>query len=82
MLDQNYPNPFSQQTTVTFTLPNAATVRFFVVDAMGHLVNSFERHYEAGEQSLMLDMSSYGSGVYFYGIEVDGERRMRKMIMR
>lgn len=82
VLDQNYPNPFSQQTTVTFTLPNAATVRFFVVDAMGHLVNSFERHYEAGEQSLMLDMSSYGSGVYFYGIEVDGERRMRKMIMR
>lgn len=82
VLDQNYPNPFSQQTTVTFTLPNAATVRFFVVDAMGHLVNSFERHYEAGEQSLVLDMSSYGSGVYFYGIEVDGERRMRKMIMR
>ena len=82
VLDQNYPNPFTGKTTIPFVLPNAAKVRFFVIDAMGHMVNSFEQHYDAGRQTITLDMGEYSSGVYFYGIEVDGQRRMKKMIMR
>ena len=81
-LDQNYPNPFTGITTIPFSLPNDAEVRFFVVDAMGHVVNSFSRHFEAGNQSINLDLSAYSAGVYYYGIEVDGQRRMKKMIMR
>ena len=81
-LDQNYPNPFSNKTTIPFSLPGAAKVRFFVMDAMGHIVHSFERLYDAGPQSITLDMESYSSGIYFYGIEVDGQRRMKKMILR
>lgn len=81
-LEQNFPNPFTQRTTIPFVLPNAAKVRFFIIDAMGHMVNSFERHYDSGRQTIELDMSQYSSGVYFYGIEVDGQRRMKKMIMR
>lgn len=81
-LDQNYPNPFTGRTTIPFSLPEAANVRFFIVDAMGHVVNSFERHFGAGPQSLTLDLSAYASGFYYYGIEVNGERRMRKMIMK
>lgn len=81
-LEQNYPNPFTGQTTIPFVLPNAAKVRFFIIDALGHMVNSFEQHFDAGRQTLTLDMSQYSTGVYFYGIEVDGQRRMKKMIMR
>ena len=81
-LEQNYPNPFTGRTTIPFSLPEDATVRFFIVDAMGHVVNSFSRHYEAGEQSITVDMDSYASGIYYYGIEVNGERRMKKMILR
>lgn len=81
-LDQNYPNPFTGITTIPFSLPNDAEVRFFVVDAMGHVVNSFNRHYEAGSHTINIDLSAYPAGVYYYGIEVDGQRRMKKMIMR
>lgn len=81
-LEQNYPNPFTNRTTVPFSLPEAANVRFFVIDAMGHIINSFERHYDAGEQTITIDMEAYSSGIYYYGIEVNGERRMRKMIMK
>ena len=81
-LEQNYPNPFSHRTTVPFALPEAGNVRFFVIDAMGHIVNSFSGYYDAGEHSIVLDMEAYSSGVYYYGIEVNGERRMRKMIMK
>lgn len=81
-LEQNYPNPFSNRTTVPFTLPEAGNVRFFVIDAMGHIVNSFTRHFDAGEQTIVIDMDAYSSGIYYYGIEVNGERRMRKMILQ
>ncbi len=82
VLDQNYPNPFSGQTTIPFSLPNAAHVRFFVMDAMGHIVNTIEGNYPAGNNSITLQMDRYATGVYYYGIEVDGVRQMRKMILR
>lgn len=82
VLEQNYPNPFSQQTTIPFTLPNAAHVRFFVMDAMGHIVHSAERVYSAGSHLITVDMEAYAAGVYYYGIEVDGQRQMRKMILK
>ena len=81
VLEQNYPNPFSHQTTIPFTLPNASTVRFFVMDAMGHILSTTEKFYPAGSNTLTIDMTNYSAGVYYYGIEVDGTRQMRKMIL-
>ena len=82
VLDQNYPNPFTHQTTIPFTLPTAANVRFFIMDAMGHIVHTLERFYQAGDNTIIVDMDAYPAGIYFYGIEVDGQRQMRKMILR
>ena len=82
VLEQNYPNPFSHQTTVPFSIPNASQVRFFVMDAMGHIVHRVEKFYQAGSHVITLDMEAYAAGVYYYGIEVDGQRQMRKMILR
>lgn len=82
VLDQNYPNPFSGQTTIPFSLPNAAHVRLFVMDAMGHIVYTSEGNYPSGSNSVTIDMGRYSTGIYYYGIEVDGVRQMRKMILR
>ena len=82
VLEQNYPNPFSQQTTIPFTLPNAAKVHFFVMDAMGHIVHQAEQFYQSGSHYITIDMDAYSAGVYYYGIEVNGQRQMRKMILR
>ena len=82
VLDQNYPNPFDDLTTIPFELPNDAEVKFFVLDGMGHLVNSFSQFFPAGQQRITLDLSAYSSGIYYYGIIVDGKRIMRKMILR
>ena len=81
-LEQNYPNPFSGQTVIPFVLPQDASVRIFVVDAMGHLVKDFEQSFSAGRQTVTLDLSACSAGVYYYGIVVSGERRMRKLILR
>lgn len=82
VLEQNYPNPFSGHTVIPFSLPDAANVRLFVMDAMGKMVNSFERFFAAGDNTVELDMQAFSAGVYYYGIEVDGQRQMRKMILK
>lgn len=82
VLEQNYPNPFSEQTTIPFSLPEASNVRFFVMDATGHIVYTTSGFYTAGDNKLSLDMSAYPAGVYYYGIETTSGRLMRKMILR
>ena len=82
VLNQNYPNPFSGKTTIPFTLPNAALVRLFVMDAMGHIVHTESAFFQAGSNSVVLDLDRFATGIYYYGIEVDGVRQMRKMVLR
>ena len=82
VLEQNYPNPFTGQTTIRYSIPNAATVRFFIVDATGHTILSDSATQQAGSHSRTLDLSQFPAGVYFYGILVDGQRQMRKMILK
>ena len=82
VLDQNYPNPFNGTTTIPFSLPNAANVRYFVMDALGHIVLTGHGFFQAGSNSIVLDMERFATGIYYYGIEVDGVRQMRKMLLR
>jgi len=82
ILGQNYPNPFSGTTTVPFTLPNDAAVTFFVMDAMGKMVYTSRGYYPAGDNTLILDLANFATGVYYYGIIVDGQRQMRKLIVK
>lgn len=81
VLEQNYPNPFSGQTTIPFSLPEDAHVRFFVMDATGHMVYSTEGFYHSGDNSIVLDMDAFSAGIYYYGIETPDGRLMRKMIL-
>lgn len=82
VLDQNYPNPFTGFTTIPFTLPEAAQVRLFIIDAMGHVVYNSKAVYPAGPNSVSVNLEAYPAGIYYYGIEACGERRMKKMIMK
>lgn len=82
VLGQNYPNPFSGRTTVPFTLPNDAPVTLFVMDAMGKIVYTANGYFPAGDNTVSLDMSDFSTGIYYYGIVVDGQRQMRKLIVK
>lgn len=82
VLGQNYPNPFSGTTTVPFNLPNAADVTIFVMDAMGKMVYTSRGFFQAGDNIITLNLDNYSTGVYYYGIIVDGVRQMRKLIVK
>lgn len=82
LLHQNYPNPFEDVTRIDFYLPTSGTVRFFVMDELGRLVYQKEQDFSNGEQSINFRQNNLSTGVYYYGIEMDGERMMRKMVLK
>lgn len=82
VLRQNYPNPFDNTTRIEFYLPTSGDVRFFVMDELGRLVHQDEQFYSSGNQSITFGSSSLTTGTYYYGIEKDGMRLMRKMVLK
>ena len=68
----NYPNPFNPSTQIKFALPQNSFVTLKVYNAIGEevarLVNN--EYKEPGSYSVTFDGSNFGSGIYFYSIEV------------
>jgi hypothetical protein len=82
VLEQNYPNPFSNRTTIDFSIPTSGYVKFFVVNTLGRLVYQSNEFYTEGRHSIDFSYASLTTGIYYYGIEINGKRLMKKMIFR
>jgi len=86
-LDTIYPNPFNPDATITFTIPQAASVVIRVYDARGRLVRElFNDSQTSGTHSLTwngLDDSGYtaSSGVYYVRLESLGLIKTRKVVL-
>jgi hypothetical protein len=82
-LNQNYPNPFNPTTTIEFTLEEDAHVVLNLYDVTGReiatLVNDDRK---AGYyQSVTVDASHLGTGMYVYRLEANGKVLSRKMLL-
>jgi hypothetical protein len=68
----NYPNPFNSTTVIRFSLPRSlqATLRIYSTEGklVGELIND---RYDAGNYEIILDASSYSSGIYFVVLQAD-----------
>ncbi len=75
-LSNNYPNPFSASTTISYTLPENGNVTLKLYNHIGEevaeLVNAQQT---AGRYNLVIDGSKLPQGVYIYKIEVLGETK-------
>ena len=81
-LSQNYPNPFDGTTRIEFNLPSSGIASFCVTDALGRVVRSFKDYYHSGVNTISFQRDELPAGVYYYSIEFQGQRRMKKMILR
>jgi len=81
----NYPNPFSDQTTLEYVLPEASSVRVAVYDVLGRQVRVLvDEKQDAGRHTVQWnghDESGHrmASGVYLARLVVDGTTKVRKM---
>ena len=81
-LSQNIPNPFSDSTTISFSLKNESMVKLEVFDVNGHklttLVNS---KLPAGEHSFTTSANNYVAGIYTYTLSVDDKIVLSKKMI-
>jgi hypothetical protein len=81
-LYQNYPNPFNPSTNIRFDIPKSGLVKLTVYDITGKIVSTLtNENYEAGKYSVNFNADIYSSGIYFYKIESNRFKDVRKMVL-
>ena len=81
VLQQNSPNPFSNNTVISFNLPSSiGKAQLIIADESGFVVKTFMLT-QRGQGNVMFDGSLLRSGVYSYSIIADGQvLESRKML--
>ena len=81
-LEQNHPNPFDQHTTIRYTLPEkTGEASLMVYNMNGEQLMRFD-NLEHGENSIEIEGSKLGAGMYFYSLVADGkEVDTKRMIL-
>ena len=88
-MNKNYPNPFSNSTTIEFKIERPiATVSLLIYDSKGKLVNRlFENtkhtrgEYEVKWLADNEQAEQVKDGIYFYKLVCDGEMLVKKAIV-
>ena len=84
----NYPNPFTNSTTIEYSLARPARVSLTVYDALGRVVArpvidgaAYPGIHRVVWDGATLDGRAARSGSYFYVLEVEGRRETRPLVL-
>ncbi|MCD4730792.1 MAG: T9SS type A sorting domain-containing protein [Bacteroidales bacterium] len=81
-LSQNFPNPFSDQTTIGYKLNKNGFVSLKVFDVNGREVASLVNEEKPrGNYSVNFDASALRQGVYYYRLTSGNEQKTKKLIL-
>ncbi|MEI6122792.1 MAG: T9SS type A sorting domain-containing protein [Bacteroidota bacterium] len=81
ILNQNYPNPANDFTTIAFSLPHAGEVVLNLMNSVGQILYTQTQAAQAGNNQITLNTAKYPAGVYFYEFEYHGSKSHKKMII-
>jgi hypothetical protein len=81
------PNPFYNQTTLTFSSEQGGEAQFTVLDVMGRVHDQWRVHTLSGMNEFRWDAQSatkgaLASGVYFLKLELNGKVTMKKVVLQ
>lgn len=78
--EENYPNPFTGSTTITFVLPGAASVLLEIVDLLGRVVATpVDDTRTAGRHRIEVSTDKLSSGTYLLRLSAAGRLKTRSM---
>jgi hypothetical protein len=81
-LEQNYPNPFSETTSIKYTINNAAKTSLAVFNQYGQKVLTvFDEFKPKGEYTCNLCGLDLSDGIYYYQITSGDFTTTKKMIV-
>jgi hypothetical protein len=71
-LGQNNPNPFKENTTITYSIPeNTKSAMIIVYDLQGKELESYMLE-TTGRGAILIDGNTFKAGMYVYALIVDG----------
>lgn len=77
-----FPNPFNNQTRITFELPNDDFVSLRIFNVLGQEVaNLVSEKLQAGNHSYVWNANNVASGIYVYRLEVNGHVYQNRLIL-
>ena len=78
----SYPNPFSESTTIRFSLNGAGRATIMVHDNLGRAIRSDNLGIlPTGMHQYVFNRNNLAPGMYTYSIIVDGIRQSQSMII-
>jgi len=81
-LGQNFPNPFSDETTILFYLSEPSWIKFEFFNSHIELIKEIERQkYPKGENKIVFSGKDLPVGVYFYRVQSDNFVDVRKVVL-
>jgi len=81
-MDRNYPNPFSETTTISYALSQTGDATLTVYDVLGRKVATLvDNLVQAGRHEVRFDASGLASGVYFYRLQTENVTKVRRMVV-
>lgn len=81
-LMQNVPNPFDNNTTISFTLPDAGYASLKVFDYTGRLLHEFQDEFQKGYNQIELDIKDIDAqGILYYQLDTKTHSASKKMIV-
>ena len=78
----NYPNPFSNTTTIAVNLSENKAVDVKIYNTIGTLVFSKNVKGNVGQNEVTFDGGQLSSGVYYYTVTAGNEQATKKMIIQ
>jgi predicted GH43/DUF377 family glycosyl hydrolase len=81
-LFQNYPNPFSLSTTISYSIPRPSRVTLKIYDILGNEIETLiDEKKTAGAYRLNFNASNLSGGIYFYRLQVGNYEKSNRMIL-
>ncbi|MCE1163852.1 MAG: T9SS type A sorting domain-containing protein [Bacteroidetes bacterium] len=78
----NFPNPFNPVTKIRFMLPKSGNVKLKIFDMSGkELESPVNQYLQPGTYEYSWNASQYASGIYFYVLESNDYREVRKAVL-
>ncbi|HOY31521.1 MAG TPA: YCF48-related protein [Bacteroidales bacterium] len=78
-----YPNPFSDDATLTYKIPENGTVKLKVYNAIGELVSEVINEAQtSGKHSVMFSQKDQPAGMYTFKLEFTGLNKSKCLILK
>jgi hypothetical protein len=83
ILEQNYPNPAKEQTTISFNIPEKGHVNLHVFDINGRLLmNPLNTTMDKGYHSVKINTHNLPNGTYFYRMVYMNKAITKKIVIQ